>query len=112
MSTAIPTIVRNLHSATGYTWIGSALALATAASSPIWAKVSDIWGRKPVLLAAVAFFFLSSIVCATSISMGMLIAGRALRGAACGGLLTLVNICISDLFSVRYVLVSPFQILR
>src|SRR5271156_3573366 len=101
VSTAIPTIASHFHSAAGYTWIGGAYLLANAAAGPIWAKLSDIWGRKPILLAAVAVFFASSIVCARSASMGTLIAGRALQGAAGGGLILLVNIAVSDLFSMR-----------
>lgn len=68
----------------------------------IWAKLSDIWGRKPLLLAAVAWFFVSSIVCATAPSMQVLIVGRALQGVAGGGLIQLTTITISDLFSMRY----------
>lgn len=103
VSTAIPTISAHFQSASGYTWIGGAYLLSNAATGPIWAKLSDIWGRKPIILAATAVFFLSSIVCATSISMGMLIAGRALQGAAGGGLILLANITVSDLFDMRSV---------
>ncbi|KAF4214223.1 hypothetical protein CNMCM8980_006908 [Aspergillus fumigatiaffinis] len=102
MATAIPTIAAKLHSAAGYTWIGGAYLLANAAGACIWAKLSDIWGRKPILLLAVAWFFVSSIICATAVDMPMLIAGRALQGVAGGGLLQLVTIVISDLFSVRH----------
>ncbi|MCJ1247364.1 hypothetical protein MMC30_004578 [Trapelia coarctata] len=101
VATAIPTIASDLHSASGYTWIGAAYLLANAAAGPIWAKLSDIWGRKPILLTAVAMFFASSIVCALSVNMAMLIVGRALQGTAGGGLIQLVNITISDLFSMR-----------
>lgn len=103
VSTAIPTISSHFGSASGYTWIGAAYLLANCAAGPIWAKLSDIWGRKPIILAAVAIFFLSSIVCALSYSMAMLIAGRSIQGAAGGGLILLVNITISDLFDMRYV---------
>ncbi|EKV06359.1 MFS transporter, putative [Penicillium digitatum Pd1] len=102
MATAIPTIAAYFHSSSGYTWIGGAYLLSSAASACIWAKLSDIWGRKPILLLAVGWFFLSSILCAASTSMEMLIAGRALQGVAGGGLLQLVTIIISDLFSVRH----------
>lgn len=98
---AIPTISSDLHSSAGYTWIGSAFLLANAAAAPSWGKLSDIFGRKPVLLAAVAVFWVGSLVCGLSVNMGMLIAGRAVQGVGGGGTLILVNICISDLFSVR-----------
>lgn len=102
VATAIPTISAQLHSASGYTWIGGAYFLANAAAAPIWSKLSDIWGRKPILLAAVATFFGSSIICARASSMKMLIVGRSLQGTAGGGLILLVNVVISDLFSMRY----------
>ena len=101
VSTAIPTISAHFHSASGYTWIGGAYLISNAASGPIWAKLSDIWGRKPIVLASIAVFFLSSIICATSSGMSMLIAGRAVQGTAAGGLILLDNIIISDLFDMR-----------
>lgn len=101
MATATPTISRELHSASGYFWIGGAYLLANAAAGPIWAKCSDIWGRKPALLGAVALFSGASILAAWSSSMRMLIAARALQGAAGGGLIQLTLITISDLFSMR-----------
>ena len=76
--------------------------LTDGASTPVWGKVSDIWGRKPVLLIAVGIFFTGSTLSATAVSMKMLIAGRAVQGLGGGGLLTLSNIVISDLFSLRY----------
>ncbi|KAL8691558.1 MAG: hypothetical protein Q9218_003237 [Villophora microphyllina] len=101
VATAIPTISADLHSASGYLWIGGAYLLATAAGAPLWAKLSDIWGRKPILLAAVSSFAGSSVVCARASSIEMLIVGRAFQGTAGGGLIQLVNIVISDIFSMR-----------
>jgi hypothetical protein len=104
VSTAIPTISAHFRSASGYTWIGGDYLLANAATGHIWAKLSYIWGLKPIILAAVAVFLMSSIVCALSTSMAMLIAGRAVQGAAGGGLILLANITVSDLFDMRSVL--------
>ncbi|GMG34343.1 unnamed protein product [Aspergillus oryzae] len=101
VATATPTISAELHSGTGYVWIGGAYLIANAASSNIWANLSDIWGRKPILLTAVALFFGASIICAKAINMPMLIAGRGVQGIAGGGLIQLITIIISDLFSVR-----------
>ncbi|KAL6706835.1 hypothetical protein ACN47E_004978 [Coniothyrium glycines] len=101
VATAAPTISRDLHSAAGYTWIGGAYLLANAASGPIWAKLSDIWGRKLIMLLALAIFFASSALCAEATTMEMLIIGRAFQGTAGGGLILLVHVCISDLFSLR-----------
>ncbi|RMZ91576.1 hypothetical protein DV736_g1185, partial [Chaetothyriales sp. CBS 134916] len=101
VATAIPTITADLHSPSGYAWIGGAYVIANAAGVPIWAKLSDIWGRKPILLLAVLVFIASSIICALAVSMKMLIIGRAVQGVAGGGLILMVNIVISDLFSMR-----------
>lgn len=101
VATCIPTIAHDLHSASGYVWIGGAYLIANAASGPIWAKLSDIFGRKPIFLAADGLFFASSIFCAEAVSMKMLIIGRTIQGVACGGLIPLILITISDLFSIR-----------
>lgn len=82
--------------------MGAAYILAEGSSTPVWGKVSEIWGRKPVLLIAIAVFFIGSALSATAVSMAMLIAGRAVQGLGGGGLLNLTNIVIADLFSMRY----------
>ncbi|KAH8732044.1 putative MFS transporter [Phaeosphaeriaceae sp. PMI808] len=101
VATAIPTISNDLSSASGYAWISAAYLLANAVAAPIWSKISDIWGRKIILLTAVALYFLFSIICAVSQSMQMLIIGRSFQGAAGGGLVQIVYATISDIFSMR-----------
>lgn len=101
ITTALPTISEHFHSTSGYTWIGSAFLLANSASIPSWGKVSDIFGRKPMLLVANIIFMIGSLVAALSNSIGMLIAARAVQGIGGGGLVILVNIVIGDLFSLR-----------
>lgn len=101
ITTALPTISEHFHSSAGYTWIGSAFLLANAASIPSWGKVSDIFGRKPMLLLANIIFMIGSLVAALSNSIGMLIAARAVQGLGGGGLIILVNIVIGDLFPLR-----------
>ncbi|KAJ5173829.1 uncharacterized protein N7500_001760 [Penicillium coprophilum] len=100
-SPAIPTIVADFKSGSGYTWIGSAYLLANATSSPVWGKLSDIWGRKAMLLTAVAVFFIGSLLCALSTKIAMFLSGRAIQGSGSGGVVILVNICITDLFDIR-----------
>ena len=103
ITTAIPTITAHFQaSQADYTWIGSAYLLAGSAATPTWGKISDIWGRKPIILLANAIFFVGSLISALSVNIRMLLAGRAIQGTAGGGLLVLANICISDLFSMRY----------
>lgn len=101
VTVAIPTISEDFNSSAGYTWIGSAYLLANAATVPAWGKFSDIFGRKPILLTAVLIFWVGSLICGLSRNMAMLIVGRAIQGIGGGGSLVLVNITISDLFSMR-----------
>ncbi|KAM3466797.1 hypothetical protein NHJ6243_000538 [Beauveria neobassiana] len=101
VTTAVPTISAHFQSTSGYVWIGSAYMLGSAALVPTWGKLSDIFGRKPILMTAVVVFWVGSLVCALSTSMGMLIAARALQGVGGGGTIVLPNICVADLFSPR-----------
>ncbi|KAL4779393.1 major facilitator superfamily domain-containing protein [Aspergillus varians] len=102
ISTALPTMAAEFHaSESGYSWMASSFSLTNAAFVPLWGKVSDIWGRKSVLLLANVIFLAGSLICALSISLPMVLAGRAIQGAGAGGIITLANICVSDLFSVR-----------
>ncbi len=111
VTTALPEISQDLHaSQTAYSWIGSAYLLTYAAITPFWAKCSDIFGRKPVLLIANVVFLVGSLVCALANSAAMLIAGRAVQGAGGGGLIILVNITVSDLVSLRQVSFSTCSV--
>lgn len=101
ITTALPTIAHHFHSSTGYTWVGAAYMLGDTASGPVWTNFSNIWGRKIVTLASVALFMVASLICGLATSMAMLIAGRAIQGAAAGGVMLLVDIIISDMFEVR-----------
>ncbi|OAX80296.1 hypothetical protein ACJ72_05374 [Emergomyces africanus] len=102
ITTALPTISRYFDASQGdYTWIGSSYTLAAAASMPSWGKVSDIFGRKPILLLANVVFFVGSLICGLSVNIKMLLAGRVIQGIGGGGLIALVNISIGDLFSMR-----------
>jgi MFS family permease len=100
--TALPTISRSFRiSDSVYAWTGSSYLLANASSVPFWSKLSDIFGRKPVILAANAVFLGGSILCAVSKSSSMLIFGRVVQGLGGGGVVVLVHVCVSDLFTIR-----------
>ncbi|KAE8144533.1 major facilitator superfamily domain-containing protein [Aspergillus avenaceus] len=102
ISTALPTMASHFHaSESGYSWMASSYMLANAAAVPLWGKISDIWGRKLILLLANFAFLVGSLICALAINLPMILAGRAIQGAGGGGIIVLVNICVSDLFSVR-----------
>jgi MFS family permease len=103
ITTALPTIAHDFHiSDSGYAWVGSAYLLSNAAFVPFWGKISDVFGRKPVLLVANAIFIAGSILSAMAPNLTALIAGRAVQGLGGGGIVILVNICVSDLFDMRY----------
>lgn len=93
-------MTKDLGSAAGYTWIGGAYLLANTATSPMWIRISDIWGRKVALLGAIIVFAVGSTFAAAATSMAMLIAGRAIQGLAGGGMISLVTI-VSALKSHR-----------
>ncbi|KAJ5692546.1 Efflux pump dotC [Penicillium macrosclerotiorum] len=102
ISTALPTIAADFGaSESGYSWIASSYLLANAACIPLWGKVSDIWGRKPIILLANVFFLVGSLVCALAKNMAMILAGRAVQGVGGGGIIILANISVTDLFSMR-----------
>ncbi|KAL4733133.1 MFS general substrate transporter [Aspergillus similis] len=102
VATAIPAMTKDLHSAAGYTWIGAAYLLSMCAVNPMWVRISDIWGRKLAVLGAIIIFAVGSTIAAAAIDMPMLIAGRGVQGLAGGGIISLVNIIIADLFSMRH----------
>ena len=100
--TALPTIALSFHIPDSlYAWVGSAYLLANAASVPSWGKLSDVFGRKPIILTADVIFLCGSIICGVSGSATTLIAGRIVQGLGGGGVVVLVHICVSDLFSIR-----------
>lgn len=102
ITTALPTIAEHFTAtAAGYTWIGSGYLLAAAASAPVWGKISDIFGRKNIILLANIVFMAGSLIAALSVSVGMLIAARVVQGIGGGGLIILVYVAIADLFSMR-----------
>lgn len=104
ISTALPTIAADFHASQGgYSWIASSYLLANAACIPLWGKISDIWGRKPIILLANLTFLVGSLLCALAKNMAMILAGRAVQGIGGGGIIVLANISVSDLVSLRYV---------
>jgi MFS family permease len=100
--TALPTISLSFQIPDSlYAWTGSAYLLANAASVPLWGKLSDVFGRKPVILVANSIFLGGSIICAVSVSAVMLVAGRAVQGLGGGGVVVLVHVCVADIFVIR-----------
>ena len=102
VATALPTIASSLGATTSsYTWVGSSYALASTSSTPVWAKCSEVFGRKPILMLANAVFLAGSLIAALSQSIGMLIGGRTIQGLGAGGIMILCSIIIGDMFALR-----------
>ncbi len=102
VSTALPTIARELSAPNSlYSWIGSSYLLTSAALIPLWGRLSDILGRKPILFTAIALFLVGSALCGASQSAGMLVAARGVQGMGGGGIIGLTQITISDLVTLE-----------
>lgn len=101
VSTGMPTIVSHLGGLESYSWVFTAFMLASTTTVPLYGKLSDLFGRRPVFVAAMAIFLIGSMLCGLAATMPQLIAFRAIQGIGAGGLLPLVFIIIGDLFSLE-----------
>ena len=101
VATALPTIGRDLGGAVHLPWVVTAYLLAATSAVPIYGKLSDIHGRRIVLLAAIVIFAIGSILCALAPSMGALVAARFVQGIGGGGLLALSQTIVGDMLSPR-----------
>ena len=80
LAAAVPAVVRDLGGLTQFPWLFSVYLLAQAVSVPVFGKVADLVGRKPVMLLGVGLFLLGSLLCGFAWSMGSLVAFRAIQG--------------------------------
>jgi EmrB/QacA subfamily drug resistance transporter len=87
VSTALPTIVGDLGGLDHFSWSVTAYLLTMAASTPIWGKLGDLYGRKGACMNSVALFLVGTVLCGLAQSMGQLIAFRGLQGLGAGGLM-------------------------
>jgi len=101
VGTALPTIVGELGGLDHYSWVVTAYLLASTASTPLYGKISDLYGRRPVLLFAISTFLVGSLLAGMSQDMTQLIATRALQGIGAGGLMTLAFTIVSDVVAPR-----------
>src|ERR1700728_660037 len=101
VSTALPTIVADLHGASHLSWIVVAYLLAATVSTPLWGKLGDQYGRKVFFQAAIVIFLGGSVLSGLSRSMIELIAFRAVQGLGGGGLMVGAQTIIGDVVSPR-----------
>ena len=100
LATAVPAIVRDLGGFTQFPWLFSAYLLTQAISTPIYGKLADTFGRKPLMLFGILTFVVGSVLCALSWSMGALIAFRALQGLGAGAIQPAGMTIMGDIYSV------------
>jgi EmrB/QacA subfamily drug resistance transporter len=98
---ALPAIGRSLGHIGDLPWVVTAYLLAATATTPLFGKLSDIHGRRTILLLSISIFVVGSVACGLAPAMWVLILGRALQGIGGGGLLPIVQTIIADLLSPR-----------
>lgn len=101
VSTAVPQIVGDLGGFSVFSWLFSGYLLAVTVTLPVYGKLSDTFGRKPVLVAGAAVFLLGSLLCATAWNMAALIAFRVVQGLGGGALQGTVQTLAADLYPLK-----------
>ena len=101
VSTALKNIVEEFNGLNHYTWVVTAYLLTSTASTPLYGKISDIYGRRVVFQFAIITFLLGSFLAGASQNMTQLIATRALQGLGAGGLMALTFVIIGDIVPPR-----------
>ncbi|MFH5812307.1 MDR family MFS transporter [Companilactobacillus sp. FL22-1] len=101
VSTAMPTIIGSLHGVSLMNWVFSIYLLMTAVATPIYGKLSDVVGRKPVLLIGLVIFVIGSTLCAMSNSMLTLILARVIQGIGSGAIQPLTFTIIADIYPLE-----------
>ena len=101
VGTALPTIVSDLGGLDKLAWVVTAYLLTATASTPLWGKISDLYGRRHIFQAAILVFLAGSVLCGLSQNLPQLIAFRAIQGIGGGGLMSLAFSIIGDIIPPR-----------
>ena len=101
VATAMPTIVGQLGGLEHYSWVFSAFMLASTTTVPLYGKLSDLYGRRNIYLAAMALFLVGSILCGQAQNMTQLIFARSVQGIGAGGIAPLAFILIGEMFTLE-----------
>ncbi len=101
VATALPTIAQNLGDVENLSWVVTIYLLSSTAAAPLYGKLSDIHGRRAIMLLGIGIFALGSIACALAPTMLTLILARALQGVGGGGLIPMAQTVIADVVSPR-----------
>jgi EmrB/QacA subfamily drug resistance transporter len=100
VATVVPPIVEDLGGFSLFPWLFSVYLLAQAAAVPIYGKLADLYGRKPVLITGVLIFLAGSVLCGISWNMVALIAFRGVQGLGAGAILPIATTVVGDLYTV------------
>src|SRR3954467_5644576 len=101
IATAVPSIVDSVGGFSAFPWLFSVYLLAQAVTVPVYGKLADVFGRKPVMLVGIGLFLLGSVLCGTAWSMGALIAFRAVQGLGAGAIQPMAMTMVGDLYSLE-----------
>src|SRR3954451_12486126 len=101
IATAVPSVVAELGGFAQFPWLFSIYLLAQAVTVPVYGKLADVFGRKPVMLVGIGLFLLGSVLCGTAWSMGALIAFRAVKGLGAGAVQPMAMTIVGDLYSLE-----------
>src|SRR3954462_11231316 len=97
VGTALPRIVSELGGLDKLAWVVTASLLTSTAATPLWGKISDLYGRRRIFQAAIVIFLAGSMLCGLSQDLPELIAFRAIQGVGGGGLMSLAFSIIGDI---------------
>ncbi len=100
LAAAVPAVVRDIGGLTQFPWLFSVYVLAQAVSIPVYGKVADLVGRKPVMLVGVGLFLVGSLLCGVGWSMGSLIVFRAIQGIGAGAIQPIGMTIVGDIYSM------------
>src|SRR5215216_3222672 len=101
VATALPTVVEDLGGLDNLSWVVTAYLLGATVTTPLWGRASDVYGRKPLFVAAIAVFLAGSALSGAAGSLGQLIAFRAFQGLGAGGLMTLAMAIVAEIVAPR-----------
>lgn len=101
VTTALPSVVGELQGLTLYPWVFSIFLLASTTTVPIYGKLADVYGRKPVMLAGLSLFILGTALCGAAQSMVQLVALRGLQGIGAGAVLPMTLTILGDIYDLR-----------
>jgi EmrB/QacA subfamily drug resistance transporter len=101
LATAVPSLVGDLGGFSQFPWLFSIYLLAQAVSVPIYGKLSDLFGRKPVMLTGITLFVVGSALCGAAWSMPVLIAFRAIQGLGAGAVMPMSMTIVGDLYTLE-----------